>query len=56
MQHDMNASELCELLIKHGAEVNRISNGFYGVKMTALDYALCDKVKDRVENSRSSYL
>ena len=39
------ASELCELLIKHGAEVNRISNGFYGVKMTALDYALCDKVK-----------
>ena len=39
------ASELCELLIKHGAEVNRISNGFYGSKMTALDYALCDKVK-----------
>ena len=39
------ASDLCELLIKHGAEVNSVSNGFYGAKMTALDYALCDKVK-----------
>lgn len=39
------AADLCKLLIKHGAEVNKISNGFYGPKMTALDYALCDKVK-----------
>jgi len=42
--------ELCEILIKYGAEVNKISDGFYGAKMTALDYALCNSVRRVLKN------
>eukprot|EP00939_MAST-03C_sp_MAST-3C-sp1_P004653 g4653.t1 len=37
---------VCELLLTCGSDVNAVSDGFYGNKMTAMDYALNGDVQD----------
>lgn len=41
---------VCDHLLSCGAHVNAISKGFYGIKMTAMDYALNSDVRKSLEN------
>lgn len=39
-------ASICELLLSKGAKVNAVSKGFYGSKMTAMDYTLNKDVRN----------